>query len=42
MILWKERLTSSKRVMEYSKSGVGVQKEQMAFTMDADLKITYT
>ena len=25
-----------KRVMEYSKAGVGVQKEQMAFTMDAD------
>ena len=25
-----------KRVMEYSKSGVGVQKGQMAFTMDAD------
>jgi len=25
-----------KRVMEYSKSGIGVQKEQMAFTMDAD------
>jgi len=25
-----------KRVMEYSKAGVGVQKENMAFTMDAD------
>ena len=25
-----------KRVMEYSKSGLGVEKEKMAFTMDAD------
>ena len=25
-----------KRVMEYSKAGVGVEKEKMSFTMDAD------